>query len=146
MPEIFRYPHAVRDDEIDALGHANNVAYVEWMQSAALAHSAAQGWPGERYMQLGSGFIVRAHEIKYLRSALEGDEIVVRTWVADMRRFSSTRRYRIERSDGELLATAATQWAFVEYATQTLQRIPQEVSASFEIVGDEAEGTMPSGE
>ena len=45
MPEIFEYLHTVRDDEADSLGHANNVAYVEWMQSAALAHSAAQGWP-----------------------------------------------------------------------------------------------------
>ena len=146
MPAVYLHSHRVVPAEIDRLGHANNLAYLKWMIDAALAHSAAQGWPGERYMQLGSGFIVRAHEIKYLRSALEGDEIVVRTWVADMRRFSSTRRYRIERSDGELLATAATQWAFVEYATQTLQRIPQEVSASFEIVGDEAEGTVPPSE
>ncbi len=30
--EIFDYPHTVAADEIDELGHANNVAFVAWMQ------------------------------------------------------------------------------------------------------------------
>ena len=50
-----------RADEIDGQGHANNVAYVQWMQDAAVAHSAAQGWPGERYVELGCGWVVRSH-------------------------------------------------------------------------------------
>ena len=36
MPAIYQHLHTVRADEIDALGHANNVVYVEWMQAAAL--------------------------------------------------------------------------------------------------------------
>ena len=59
MPEIYEHLHTVADHEIDALGHANNVAYVEWMQDAALAHSAAQGWPPEAYQSLGAGWVVR---------------------------------------------------------------------------------------
>jgi acyl-CoA thioester hydrolase len=144
MPAVFLHPHRVHDDEIDILGHANNLAYLEWMQSAALAHSAAQGWPAQRYHSLGAGWVVRSHAIKYVRSALAGDEIVVRTWVADMKRFSSRREYRIVRStDGALLAKAATQWAFVDFATGGLARIPQEVAGSFEVVGqsvDEDDG------
>jgi acyl-CoA thioester hydrolase len=136
MPAVFLHPHSVCDDEIDILGHANNLAYLKWMQSAALAHSAAQGWPSERYQSLRAGWVVRSHTIKYSRSALAGDEIVVRTWVADMKRFSSTREYRIERtSDGALLARAATQWAFVDFTTGGLARIPPEVSGSFEVIG-----------
>ncbi len=45
MPAIYEHPHTVGSDEIDPQGHANNVAYVQWLQSAAVAHSAAQGWP-----------------------------------------------------------------------------------------------------
>ena len=44
------------DDEIDEHGHANNVRYVAWMQSAAVAHSSAQGWTPQRYRELGSGW------------------------------------------------------------------------------------------
>ena len=57
LPDVFQYPHRVRDDEIDELGHANNVVYLAWMQAAALAHTAALGWPAERYQQLGIGWV-----------------------------------------------------------------------------------------
>jgi len=133
MPEIYEHQHTVRPEEIDGQGHANNVVYVEWMQAAAIAHSAAQGWPGTRYRQLGQGWVVRSHRIEYLQPARAGDAIVVQTWVADMKKVSSLRRYRIvRRSDRALLATAETKWAFVDYATGQPARIPAEVSESFQ--------------
>lgn len=135
MPAIYEYLHTVGDDEIDALGHANNVACVEWMQSAAVAHSAVQGWPGEAYRQLGSGWVVRSHTIQYHQPASAGDQIVVRTWVATMKKVTSIRRYRIVRpADGELLATAETKWAFINYVTGRPARIPREIARSFRVV------------
>ena len=135
MPEIYEHLHVVGEDEIDALGHANNVAYVEWMQAAALAHSAAQGWPAEAYRELGLGWVVRSHAIEYHQPASLGERIAVRTWVADMKKVTSTRRYRIVRlSDGELLARAETKWAFVNYVTGQPARIPPEISRSFQVV------------
>jgi acyl-CoA thioester hydrolase len=135
MPAIFEYPLTVGSGEIDELGHANNVAYIAWMQAAAIAHSAAQGWPGERYRQLGSGWVVRSHRIQYLQPALAGDEIVVETWVATLKKATSLRRYRIlRRSDGVLLAKAETDWAFVDYATGKPARIPPEIIRSFQVV------------
>lgn len=138
MPAVFRYEHTVGADEIDPLGHANNVAYLEWMQAAALAHSAAQGWPAERYRALGLGWVVRSHTIEYLLPARAGDVIVVDTWVATLRKATSQRCYRIRRkSDGAVLATAQTRWAFVDYATGQPQRIPPEIAESFEVVVQE---------
>ena len=135
MPEIYEHLHTVGDGEIDALGHANNVAYIEWMQSAAVAHSATQGWTGQRYRQLGSGWVVRSHRIEYHQPASAGDRILVRTWVATMKKVSSIRRYRIvRRADGQLLATAETKWAFINYATGQPARIPREIARSFQVV------------
>jgi acyl-CoA thioester hydrolase len=140
MPSIYEHHHTVADDEMDRLGHANNVAYVEWMQAAALAHSAAQGWPADRYRALGLGWVVRAHAIEYLQPAMAGDEIVVRTWVATMRKATSNRRYRIcRRSDGTVLATAETRWAFVDYTTNQPTRVPREIAESFVVVEETAE-------
>lgn len=138
MPAVFDYPHTVLAEEIDALGHANNVAYVEWMQWAAIAHSEAQGWPGWRYQNLGRGWVVRAHTIQYLQPATQGDRIVVRTWVASMKKATSVRRYRIVRpADGAILATAETRWAFIDYATGQPARIPAEVAQAFTVVDGE---------
>ena len=134
MPAIYQHSLIVAPEEIDRLGHVNNLAYLAWMQAAALAHSAAQGWPPERYEQLGAGWVVRSHEIKYLQPAYEGQQIVVRTWVADMKKVGSTRRYKILRSnDDTLLASAATQWAFIDFSTGALARIPDEVWRAFEL-------------
>ena len=138
MPAVFEYRHTVRQDEIDPLGHANNVVYLEWMQAAAVAHSTRQGWPGESYRQLGRGWVVRSHHIEYRQPAVAGDEIVVRTWVATMKKVSSLRRFRILRArDRETLAVAETNWAFIDYATNRPIRIPPEVAQAFEIVTKE---------
>jgi acyl-CoA thioester hydrolase len=143
MSAIFHYSHLVRDDEIDAvIGHVNNLAYLKWMQSAAMAHSAARGWPAEAYQTLGAGWVVRSHQIEYLRPAFPGDEIVVRTWVADFKKVTSLRRYEIVRGGSgteTILANAATNWAFIHFATHQPRRIPPEVFGAFEIVPDSAE-------
>jgi acyl-CoA thioester hydrolase len=135
MPAVFEFHRTVRDDEIDTQGHANNVCYVQWMQDAALAHSAAQGWPAEAYRRLGSGWVVRSHAIEYHEPVQAGEEIVVETWVATFKRVTSVRRYRITRpADGALLATAETKWAFINYATGQPQRVPADIAGAFEIV------------
>lgn len=138
MPAIFEHPHVVLEAEIDVLGHANNLAYLAWMQAAAVAHSAAQGWPTERYQELGAGWVVRSHQIEYLRPAFAGDCLVVYTWVATFRKVTSLRRYRIVRqSDQRVLSTAATDWAFVNYTTGQPTRLPQGLADAFELVVEE---------
>ena len=135
MPAIFDYPHTVQPDEIDELGHVNNVYYLFWLQSAASAHSSAQGWNSAAFHQLGCGFVVRKHEIEYLRPALVGQQLIIRTWVCEMKRASSMRRYQIVRAlDNRLLCQAATDWAFVDLQTGIPRRIPVEVSSSFTLV------------
>ncbi len=134
MPAVYEHLHIVHANEIDRLGHVNNVEYLRWMMTAALAHSGAQGWGPDEYDRLGAGFVVRSHQIKYLQSAMLGDELTVRTWVSDFKRMSSTRQYKIFRCrDEALLASATTEWAFVDFANMKLARIPPQVAEAFEI-------------
>jgi acyl-CoA thioester hydrolase len=127
----FDYHHVVVTEDIDELGHAGNFHYVKWMQRAAVAHSSALGWPMERYDALGAGWVVRSHRITYLKPAFEGDDVVITTWVADMKSATSLRQYRIRNAGGELLADAETNWAFIDYGRQRPIRIPTEVRAGF---------------
>lgn len=138
MPDVFYHRHEVLASEIDELEHANNAAYVNWMQAAAIAHSTAQGWPSQRYWDASYAWVARSHRIDYLQPALAGDRIVVRTWVADMQRVSSLRRYEIVReSDGAVLARAETRWAFIDLKSRKPVRIPAVVQADFIIVPDD---------
>jgi len=139
MPAIFEHPLTVAPSEIDDLGHANNQVYLAWLNAAALAHTAAQGWPQEAYLKRGAGWLVRKHEIGYLAPARAGEALIVRTWVATMERATSLRRYEIVRAnDRARIAVASTLWAFVDYKTGRLQRIPEEIARAFEVVPDEA--------
>lgn len=137
MTAIYLHLHTIQPGEIDQLGHANNLVYLRWMLDAAVAHSAAVGWDGAAYERLGSVFVVRSHTIEYFRPAFAGEEITIRTWVASFRRASSFRRYEMIRaSDQRTLATAATEWAFVDLATRLPTRIHPSVIAAFEIMPD----------
>jgi acyl-CoA thioester hydrolase len=132
--EIFEFEHCVHADEIDELKHAGNYHYIKWMQHAAVAHSTANGWSADRYRSLGSGWVVRSHQITYLKPAFEGDALVIRTWVANLGRVTSLRCYEILNGAGELLAAAETDWAFINYAKQTPTRIPPSVAERFAVI------------
>ncbi len=135
MPAIFDYLHTVADDEIDGLGHVNNLVYLKWMQSAAVGHSAAQGWTTQRYFEAGAGWVVRSHWIEYRQPAFAGQQILIRTWVADFKKITSLRKYKIMRSaDGAVLAVAETNWAFIGLEHGVPRRIPAELAEAFEIV------------
>jgi acyl-CoA thioester hydrolase len=110
------------------------------MQNAAYAHSAALGWTLERYLSLGAGWVARLHQIEYLQPAFAGQRVIVKTWVADMKKVTSMRRYRMVRMDlpmrETLLAVAHTNWAFIDYKRGTPIRIPAEMSVDFPLVID----------
>ena len=138
MPRIFHYPHRVAAAEIDEQGHVNNLAYLKWMIRAAVHHSSAQGWPPERYHDLGAGWVVRSHFVEYLQPAFEDDDVVVQTWVANFRKIRSLRKYKVRRkTDDVVLAVGETDWAFIALEQRVPRRIPQELAESFELVTEE---------
>src|SRR3954466_13306289 len=80
-PAVFTLAIEVGDDDIDMLGHASNIAYLRRVQDVAVEHSATVGLDMETYSQLGAVFVVRRHEIDYLRPVLRGDRLELRTWI-----------------------------------------------------------------
>jgi len=130
MPFLFAV--AVAPADIDDLGHASNLVYLRWVQEAARAHSTACGLGREDYLARGEAFVVRRHEIDYLRPAFAGDQLTVETRVAEMGRASSLRKTRILRG-AEVLATAATDWAYIDLGRGRAIRIPEDVRARFPV-------------
>ena len=135
MAKIFHYKFIVPEGAIDGNGHVNNVEYVQWMQDIAILHSTHQGGNTEKYLELGSSWVVRTHQIEYLAPAFSGDEIEALTWVSDMRRVSSLRKYQFRRaSDQTLLAKAETRWVYVDHNTGRPIKIHDEIVNAFELV------------
>jgi acyl-CoA thioester hydrolase len=138
MPRILVQPLDVTADVIDVNGHVNNLAYLRWMQDIAIRHSTARGWPVERYLAAGTGWVVRSHYIEYLRPAHRGDRLTLLTWVVDLRRRSSRRRYLFWRAaDRQTIATAETLWVFVDAASGRPRPIPEDLRGAFALVPEE---------
>lgn len=137
--EIYRYRFTVPENALDENGHVNNVTYVQWMQDAAVRHYNAMGGR-EPTQAINATWVVRSHTVVYLRPAFAGEEIEVLTWVINMRRVRSTRRYQFRRvGDGELLVRGETEWVFVDATTGHPRSVPPEVTELFRITSDDPE-------
>ena len=116
---------------IDENGHVNNVTYVQWMQDIAVEHYAVIG--GIQAQGPDATWVVREHKIEYLLPAFEGEEIEIRTWIEDIRRVRSLRKYEfVRKADGKVLVKGETDWVFVDTKTGRPLAIPEEVTKVFE--------------
>jgi acyl-CoA thioester hydrolase len=122
--EIFEMPIPIAPEDIDQLGHVNNVVYLRWVQDLAIAHWQEAASAEDQAKLL---WVVLRHEIDYKHPAKPGDELLGRTWVGPASRLSFERRSEIIRaSDGQLLAQARTLWCPINAATGR----PTQVSAA----------------
>ncbi|MBN1451928.1 MAG: acyl-CoA thioesterase [Anaerolineales bacterium] len=137
LEPTYTYQFTIPDEAVDENGHTNNVMYVKWMQDAAVRHYEAMG--GTQPTQaIGATWVVRSHMVEYLRPAFAGERIKVETWVVNMRRVRSLRRYRFLRVvDGQLLVRGETDWVFVDANSGSPRVIPAEVADLFTLLPDE---------
>jgi len=116
----------ISKSSIDENGHVNNVAYVQWMQDIAVEHYTSIG--GVDAQGPDATWVVREHRIEYFLPAFEGEEIEIRTWVENIRKVRSLRKYEfLRKSDGKILVQSETDWVFMDVKTGNLKSIPPEV-------------------
>ena len=115
---------------VDENGHVNNVTYVQWMQDIAVEHYASIG--GVSAQGPDATWVVREHKIEYFMPAFENEEIEIKTWVEDIRRVRSLRKYEfVRKNDGKVIVKGETDWVFVDSKTGRPLAIPQEVENIF---------------
>ena len=120
----------IPESAIDENGHVNNVTYVQWMQDIAVEHYASIG--GIEAQGADSTWVVREHKIEYFLPAFLSEEIEVKTWVENIRRVHSLRKYEFTRtSDGKTLVKGETDWVFVDVKTGSPRAVPEAVIKVF---------------
>ena len=119
----------IKADDIDELGHVNNVVYLSWMQDVAVAHWAFLTTLEHRARYV---WVALRHEIDYAAQARLGDEITARTWTGMARGLRHPRHTEIiRREDKKVLATAVTLWCPLDRASGRPTRLPAEIAAYF---------------
>ena len=136
MTEVERYevPIEVRPEDIDDLGHVNNVVYVRWVLEAAAAHWEARAPANDRASVL---WVVARHEIDYLRPAYLETEVLARTWVGTARRRKFERHTELVRAgDDKRLVRARTLWVPVDAETLRPTAVSDVVRERFSVPDD----------
>lgn len=131
MPDAPKFTLALRvsDADIDRQGHVNNVAFVRYIQEAAIAHWTSTA-PAD--VRAAVTWVVRRHELDYLRPAFPGEELVLRTWVGEPAGATWERFTEVMRAGEEKpLVTARTVWALLDAASGRPRRVDAALVAHF---------------
>lgn len=130
---IFTYSFTIPESVIDENGHVNNVAFVQWMQEAAIHHGEALDYKQPE----NTGWFVREHRVEYLLPAFLGEELEVHAWLSEIKRVRLHRRYEfIRKSDGKVIVKGETDWVYVDAITGRPIAIPAEVGELFPVLPD----------
>lgn len=125
----FVHTRQVAESDIDALQHVNNVVYLQYCQDAATAHWQ-QLAPAD--LQESVVWVVRRHEIDYLKEAVLGDTLLIKTWTGAYTAATWDRHYEIYRAtDNQLLAKARSVWIPIDRATMRIRRIDEALKNCF---------------
>jgi acyl-CoA thioester hydrolase len=118
--------------DLDAAQHVNNANYLKYTEECGMQVIAAHGWPISRMISEGFAIFVRRHQIQYLQPAVLGDDLLISTWVSNVRRSTATRHYLIQRkSDQSNLALIHTNSVWVDLKTGRPIRIPETLLSDF---------------
>lgn len=123
----FIHKLTAQPEDIDQLGHVNNVVYVRWVQEVAAAHWDTVASPD---LLLKYSWVVLRHEIDYKNPAFNGDEIIGSTWVGNHQGPRSERYVILTAGKtGKVLAEAKTIWCMIDSKTFRPIRITEEVTS-----------------
>ena len=124
MTQLFEQRLIVSPQHLDVLGHVNNVQYIQWMQDIALAHTTTLGLGLDQYIAMNHAMVASEHHVKYRKPVLNGDELILRTWLGVLAPFSSIRHYLFYRpKDRSIVFQGQTTWVCVEISTGKLKRL-----------------------
>ena len=115
--------------DLDDLNHVNNIRYVEWIQDISKKH-----WTHvtSEETQKSMIWVVRNHNITYHKSAVLGNTILLNTYIKSNKGPISTRVVEIKnKTTGELLVKAATEWCLLDAKTFRPKRVPEDIEALF---------------
>lgn len=125
----FELAIVVRAEDIDSLGHVNNVVYLRWMQEAAAAHWEAAADPDTR---ASVAWVVIRHEIDYKAPAFPGERLVVRTRVGQGTAATWDRHSEVRRlADDRLLAQCRSVYVPLDPASGRPRRLDASLRAPF---------------
>ena len=149
FPQPFTGIHRVEPEEIDEYEHVNNTVYLRWLDTIAWAHSMHLGMSLERCLEMRRGMAIRHTRVDYLEAAMQGDAMLVATWIISCDgRLRCSRRFEILRvADGRRVLDAEIDYFCLNLDTGSPCRFPAEFTQCYRVIPAVAEAyaNLPAG-
>ncbi|HLF29104.1 MAG TPA: acyl-CoA thioesterase [Anaerolineae bacterium] len=126
-PNAYHTTRRVHYYEMDENQHVNNAVYLNYLEQATIDAAASVGLDLPRLLELGGVFVVRRHDIEYLRPARYGDTLDIAAWIGGVGRSSVRRHYSMHLQNGELCIRAQTDWVWIDLRTKEASPVPSNV-------------------
>lgn len=134
---IHKTPIAVRFYELDPYRHLNHSVYIQYFETGRIDLFKEMGWSLTQMSDLGTQIVVVSIETQFMAPGVENDELIVESWVEEVKRVSMRFGQRIVRGD-EVLATQTVLGACTSLDGRP-KRIPDELLTGLL----DFEGTLP---
>ncbi|MEJ2585488.1 MAG: thioesterase family protein [Robiginitalea sp.] len=128
--KIHKKTITVSPGDLDDLEHVNNIRYLQWVQEISRAHWEELTRPqwDKRYL-----WVVRSHHITYHQPALQGQTLLLTTYVPEARGPVSRRKVEmVLEGSGIKIAECLTEWVLLDAKSGKPTRIPAEILKAFD--------------
>jgi acyl-CoA thioester hydrolase len=129
MESIFSHRLEVRFRDCDPLGHANNAAYLTYLEQARFSHWRGLWGFGDAGLRDEPGVILAHAEIDFRMPARFGDVLEVRIGLAGIGKTSFTYEYEVVDEQDRMVATAKTVQVMYDYRASRPMPIPDAIRA-----------------
>lgn len=138
-PDPFVIRHVVDGEDIDALGHTNNVCYLAWLERCAWAHSAAVGFAVDQMLAVNRAMVVRDVSMQYLLATFAGDELYIGDWISACDgRLRARRSFQILRAHDQMTVLRADiDFVCIDVQRGRPTRMPPEFVAAYKVLTPE---------
>ncbi|MEL6902795.1 MAG: thioesterase family protein [Cyanobacteria bacterium J06606_4] len=117
------YSLAIYPFHIDAIGHVNNIVYVQWMEIGRVRLLEAVGLPIESMVAQGFGPALVETQIRYKAPLYLGDTVTASIWLSQLRGASARLGFEFFNQRSELVAVGAQRGLFIDLESKRPRRL-----------------------
>ena len=126
----FWWPVTVRWGDMDAMGHVNNIVYLQYLECARVGFFEGKGWNSRDASPTRQGPVVVSQTFNYRRQLYYPADLEVGVACTEVRRRSFVQSYGLFRKGSvELVGDGSSVFAWLDYAAGKAVEIPPDVRA-----------------
>lgn len=121
---MFEYPFEIRQRDVDQFDRITPGALYGSMQDAAIAHSAARGLSGAKFLEMGYAWMLNRVHIVIDTPPILLDRLTINTWGSTLSGLYAIREFRVLAETNEILARGTSRWVVIHVKKKRVVRLP----------------------